>query len=78
MKNPLNQESHTGLYIGIGTAVVVAAAAAYLLMTEDGNKICNSVKEKTKDMVRDIASAFVSEKTGIQKKTVRKAAEHVG
>lgn len=78
MKNPLEENSQTGLYIGIGTAVVVASAAAYLLLTEDGNKICDRVKEKTKDIFRDIASNFISEKTGIHKKAVRKAAEHAG
>ena len=78
MKNPLKSESHTGLYIAIGVATVIAGAAAYLLLTEDGNKICNTVKEKTKDLARDLASNFISEKTGIHKKTVRKAAEHVG
>ena len=78
MKNPLKTESHTGLYIAIGAAAVVAGAAAYLLLTDDGNKVRNTVREKTKDMLRDLASTFVSEKTGIQKKTVRKAAEHVG
>jgi len=42
MKNPFKSESHTGLYIGIGAAAVVAAA--YLLLTEDGNKRCNKIK----------------------------------
>ena len=78
MKNPLKQDSHTGLYIGIGAAAVVAGVAAYLLLTDDGNRICESMKEKTKDAFRDIASAFISDKTGIGNKTVRKAAEHVG
>ena len=78
MKNPLKSESHTGVYIAIGAATVIAGAAAYLLLTEDGNKICNTVKEKTKDLVRDLASNFISEKTGIHKKTVRKAADDVG
>jgi hypothetical protein len=78
MKNPLKSESHTGLYIGIGAAVVVAGAAAYLLLTEDGNKLCNTITEKTKDLLRDLVSNFVSEKTGADKKTVRKAADHVG
>ena len=78
MKNPLKSESHTGLYIAIGAATVVAGAAAYLLLTEDGNKICDSVKEKTKDLLRDLASSFISKKTGVDEKTVRKAAGHVG
>ena len=78
MKNPLKSESHTGVYIAIGAATVIAGAAAYLLLTEDGNKICNTVKEKTKDLARDLASNFISEKTGIHKKTVRKAADDVG
>jgi hypothetical protein len=43
MKNPFTSESHTALYIGIGAAAVVAAAA-YLLLTEDGNKRCNKIK----------------------------------
>lgn len=77
MKNPLNKESYTGLYMGLGAAVV-AGAAAYLLLTDDGNKICSTIKEKAKDTIRDLASAFISDKTGIGQKTVRKAAEHVG
>ena len=78
MKNPIKENSHTGLYVGIGAAVLVAGAAAYLLLTEDGNKICDSIKEKTTDLFRDIASSFISDKTGIDKENVRNAAEHVG
>jgi len=78
MKNPLKSESHTGLYIGIGAAAAIAGVAAYLLLTEDGNKICNTITEKTKDLLRDLTSNFISEKTGVNKDTVRKAAEHVG
>jgi hypothetical protein len=78
MKNPLKENSHTGLYIGVGTAVLVAGVAAYLLFTEDGNQICDSVKEKTKDLFRDLAASFISEKTGIDEDKVRSAAQHVG
>jgi hypothetical protein len=78
MKNPFKSESHTGIYIGIGAAAVVAGVAAYLLLTEDGNKICNKITEKTKDVLHDLTSNFISEKTAAFKKTVRNAVKNVG
>lgn len=78
MKNLFKEQRHTGLYIGIGTAVVVAGVADYLMLTRDGNKKCDDIKEKTKDIAREIASAFISDKTGIRKETVRKAADQIG
>ena len=78
METILQKSNHTAIYVGIGAGALLAGTLAYLFFTESGSSVRSSIKEKLKDKARDIASDVVSRKTGIHKRTVRKAAEHVG
>lgn len=73
MKNPLEKESHTGLIAGLLIGGVVAAGLAYLFFTEDGEELLAGWKHKAKEVVKDIGSGIISDKTGIKKKYVKKA-----
>lgn len=66
MKNPLRKEDHTGLIVGVAAGVLVAGALAYLFLTDSG-----------KEMLKGLASDVISKKTGVKKKLVKKAADHV-
>jgi len=89
MKNPFKkQRNHTAL-IALGvTGAAAAGAIAYLYLTDNGtetrNKISDSLSEtidkighSLKDEIKNLASAFISHKTGISKKTVKTVADHV-
>lgn len=75
MNNPFEKETNKGLIAGIVIGGVVAAGLAYLFFTEDGEELLQDLKRLLKDKAKDIASGVVSEKTGISKKTVKKAAD---
>lgn len=77
MKNPFEKESHTGLIAGLLIGGVVAAGLAYLFFTEDGEETLTGLKHKLKDMGKDIAAGMLSDKTGINKSTVKKAEDVV-
>lgn len=77
MDNPFENKSNTGLIAGIVIGGVVAAGLAYLFLTEDGEELLESLKHSLKDKAKDFASEIVSDKTGINKQTVKKAADVV-
>ena len=77
MKNPFEKEDHTGLIVAVAAAAVTAGAIAYLYLTEGGSEARHSIKHKLKDVAKDIASEFISDKTGVEKTTVKKVADHV-
>lgn len=79
MKKILKKDDHrTALLIGIGAVALIAGAAAYLYLTEDGIEAKEKLTKAVKDEVRDIASKAIALKTGLPHKAVRRAAEHVG
>jgi gas vesicle protein len=75
MKNPFEKENHTGLIAALVVGGIAAAALAYLFLTENGEEKLTVVKQKIKDTAKNVASGIVSDKTGISKKTVKKAAD---
>jgi len=77
MKNPFEKEKHTGLIGGLLIGGVVAAGLAYLFLTEDGERVLESIKHKVKDMAKDLAAGVISDKTGLEKSTVKKAEDAV-
>ena len=77
MKNLLEKEDHTALVAAIAIGAITAAGIAYLYLTEGGHETRKSIKHKLKDEVKDLISDVISGKTGISKKTVKKAADHV-
>lgn len=77
MKNPLKKEDHSGLIVIIAVGALMAGALAYLLLTDSGNEVVKSVKHRLKDKAKDLASEVISKKTGVKKKLVKKAADHV-
>ncbi|HEY9534580.1 MAG TPA: YtxH domain-containing protein [Mucilaginibacter sp.] len=88
MKNPFKKQNNTAL-IALGvTGAAAAGAIAYLYLTDSGNntrnKISDSVSEtidkishSLKDEFKNIASAFISKKAGVSKRTVKAVADHV-
>jgi hypothetical protein len=75
MKNPFQKENNSGLIATVVIGGIAAAALAYLFLTEEGEKVLESLKHKVKDIGKDMASGVVSDKTGISKKTVKKVAD---
>jgi hypothetical protein len=77
MKNPFEKEKNTGLIAGLVIGGIVAAGLAYLFLTEDSEKLLESLKHKVKDVAKDFAAGVISDKTGIHKSTVKKAEDVV-
>jgi len=77
MKNPFEKESHTGIIAGVVIGGALAAGLAYLFLTEDGEETLEDLKHKLKDIAKNFASGIISDKTGIDKPTVKKAADVV-
>jgi hypothetical protein len=77
MKNPLKKEDHTTLVVMLGLTAVAAGAVAYLFLTEQGEDTRKSLKKKIKEIAKDAAAKVISKKTGLSKKTVKKAADVV-
>ena len=77
MKNPFEKEKNTGLIGGLLIGGVVAAGLAYLFLTEDGERVLESIKHKVKDMAKDLAAGVISDKTGLEKSTVKTAEDVV-
>jgi hypothetical protein len=67
------KENNGGLIAALIIGGVAAAALAYLFLTEDGEEILAGLKHKVKDMAKDLGAEIVSGKTGISKKSVKKA-----
>jgi hypothetical protein len=78
MKNPFQKEDNSGIIIAAGIAALAAGALAYLFLTESGSKTRKSIKHRLSAEVKDMAASAVSKKTGIKKKTLKKAADQVG
>ncbi len=77
MKNPFQKESHNKTYIVIAAGALTAGAVAYLYLTEGGAETRNSIFHKIKDEAKNLASIFISEKTGVHKDTVKKVADKI-
>jgi gas vesicle protein len=77
MENPFKKDDNSGLIAAVIIGGVTAAAMAYLFLTEDGEEKLAGLKHKVKDIVKDLASGVISDKTGVSKKTVKKAADVV-
>lgn len=77
MKNPFEKETHSGLIVGLVIGSIVAAGLAYLFFTEQGEEILAGWKHKAREAAKDIGSGIISDKTGINKKTVKKAASAI-
>ena len=77
MKNPFKKEDHAVLFVVIGLTAAVAGAVAYLYLTEKGNNTRKSLKKKMREIAKDAAAKVISKKTGISKKSVKKAADVV-
>ena len=77
MKNPFEKEDNTALIVALAAGALVAGALAYLYLTESGNETIESVKHKIKEQAKDLASGFISNKTGVHKGTVKKVADHI-
>lgn len=77
MKNPFKKEDNTGLIVAITVGALVAGTLAYLFLTESGGEVIQSIKHKLKDEAKALASDVVSAKTGIKKKKIKKAADHI-
>ncbi len=77
MKNPFAKTDQTGIIVGAGLAVVTAGALAYLYLTENGRGVRRSIKGRLKNEAKDLVATAISNKTGIRKKTVKKATDHL-
>lgn len=77
MKNPFEKKHNTGIVIIIAAAAVTAGTLAYLYFTENGQETRKSLKHKLKDEAKNMASGFISKKTGISKRTIKKVADHI-
>jgi hypothetical protein len=77
MKNPFEKKDNTTLVIAATAGALTLGALAYLFLTESGSNTWNSIEHKVKDGAKNLAAAFISDKTGIHKKTVKKVADHV-
>lgn len=77
MKNPFENESHKGIIAGVVIGGALAAGLAYLFFTEDGEETLDGLKHKVKDIAKNFAAGIISDKTGMDKSTVKKAADVV-
>lgn len=77
MKNLFEKQENSGLIALVAIGAAAAGVLAYLYLTEGGGEVRSTVKQKLKDMAKDLASGVISDKTGIGKDTVRKAADQV-
>ena len=76
MKNPFEKDDHSGLIIAVAAGALVAGVLTYLFLTDSGHDVIRSVKHKFKDEAKELAADIVSKKSGLKKKTLKKAADH--
>ncbi len=76
MKNPFKKEEDKTLVTLLTIAAVTAGTLSYLYFTQSGFNIRKAVKHKIKDEAKNLASGFISGKTGISKKTIKKVTDH--
>jgi hypothetical protein len=74
MKNPFEKTNNNRLITAAVIGGITAMALAYLFLTDDGAEMLGNLKHKVKEGAKNMASALVSDKTGISKRTVKKAA----
>lgn len=89
MKNPFKKQRNNTALIALGvTGAAAAGAIAYLYFTENGNnarhqatdslsKTIDKIGHSLKDEFKNLASSFISDKTGVAKRTVKRVADHV-
>jgi hypothetical protein len=77
MINPFVKEDNTGLIAAIVIGSLAAGALTYLFLTDNGNAVTGKLKKKAKQKAKNLAADIVSKKTGIAKKIVKKAADHI-
>jgi gas vesicle protein len=77
MKNPFVKEDNTGLIAAIVIGSLAAGALAYLFLTDSGDAVRGNIRRKAKQKAKDLAAKAVNKKTGISKKIVKKAADHI-
>ncbi|MFD2874287.1 hypothetical protein ACFS5N_17530 [Mucilaginibacter ximonensis] len=87
--NPFKKHHNNTALIALGVAGAAAAGAiAYFYFTDNGNdarnKAADSLSEaidklshNIKDEFKSLVSAFISDKTGVAKHTVKAVADHV-
>jgi hypothetical protein len=75
MKNPFEKTNNNGLIAAAVIGGLIAAVLAYLFLTDDGAEMLDNLKHKVKEGAKDVASGLVSDKAGISKRTVKKAAD---
>jgi gas vesicle protein len=88
-KNPFKKhKNHTALIALSVTGAAAAGAIAYLYMTDSGNnarhKMTDSLSQtfdrighSLKDEFKNIASAFISDKSGVSKGNVKAVADNI-
>jgi len=52
MNNPFEKKDHTVLIAGAVLGAVVAGAAAYLLLTEEGEELCGQLSARLEKLLR--------------------------
>ena len=77
MKNPFVKKDNTVLIAAVAIGTVVAGTVAYLYLTDSGSGIRDNVKEKAKNIAKDVAVGWISRTTGIAKEHLNKAAKAV-
>lgn len=75
MKNLFEKKDDTTLITVLTVAAVAAGGLSYLYFTRGGLKTRKAISHKLKDEAKNLASGFISGKTGISKKTVKKVAD---
>ena len=76
MKNPLDKNDDSTLITILAITTVTAATLTYLYLTQGGANARKAITHKLKDEAKNLASGFVSGKTGISKITLKKVADH--
>lgn len=77
MKNPFEKQDNSAFIATVLIGSIAAGAIAYLYLTQSGSHARGGIKRKLKEKAKNAAAGAVSKKTGISKKLIKKAADHV-
>jgi len=77
MKNPLKQENHTGLIVGIAVGVAAGIGLGWLYLSDKGAQYRRQISRKFKEGVSDTAAELIDKKTIIPKKAAKVATDAV-